>query len=167
MAGNRRENPGNLPPLAIEHVQVLAKHADDHLPRFAGDRFTDAIPEKREHFGLDAGKTAKGRPDPALRLLLLLCGRPRLQLDVEFAPVRAPGVLAHFRASDLLLDRLDVRNFEQLRRDPFPQPAPSPAGTPRARSKSAPRKGPHGIRGEGPAKKPAGHPPRRPPVRRP
>ena len=40
---------------------------------------------------------------------------------MEFAAVRAPGVLAHLRAANLLFDRFDAAIAQQLLRDPFAQ----------------------------------------------
>ena len=97
----------------VEQVEVVAKNADDHLCRFAGDSFADAIAEEGEHLGLDAWKFLQGGADFVLHFGFLP-GWHRVEFDVKFAAMWSPGVFAHLSPSDLLLDRFDMRIFQQL-----------------------------------------------------
>ena len=112
-ARNGREDLGNFLRLLVEQVEVVAKNADDHLCRFAGDCFADAIAEEGEHFGLDARKFFQSDADFVLHFGFLP-GWHRIEFDVKFAAMGSPGVFAHLRPSDLLLDRFDMRILQQL-----------------------------------------------------
>ncbi len=115
-AGNFVQCGGYFIRLFVEHIKVVAENVHDDLRGFAGNRFADAVAEERHHLRLDAGKLRQHVADFILHFFLVLARR-RFQFDMHLAAMRAPGVLAAFRAANLLLDAFDFGNFQQLRRN--------------------------------------------------
>ena len=81
----------------VELVEVVAEDVDHHLRVFAGERLADAIAEKGQHLALDARKIGEHLAQRGLRFHLLRGRGAGLQLDVKFALVRPPRVLARLR----------------------------------------------------------------------
>ena len=119
--GNGFEHGGDFRRLRVQHIQVVAENIHDHLRGLAGNGFADAIAEKGQHLGLHAGKRCECLANIRLHRLLLVRGR-RLQFDVKLGHVRAEGILARFRAADLLLDGGDMRILQDLRGDLLSEP---------------------------------------------
>ena len=99
------EHLGDIPRLVVYHVQVIAIDIDDHRGGFAGDGFADAVAQERDHFAVDAREAVQHVAQIVHQLGLHLARNVFFQLDVKFASVRLPGVLALFGAADLHLRR--------------------------------------------------------------
>src|SRR5262249_17453540 len=78
------------------------------------DSLADTITQEGDDFGLHAGELIEDLANLLHQLLLLLAGNVRFELDVEFATVRAEGILPLLGAADLLLDAGDVFVLLQL-----------------------------------------------------
>ena len=112
--GDFRQHLRDFSGALINRLEVFAKNIHHHGGRFARDAFADAVAEESQHLALNSGILAEQLANFLHQMLLLLAGRSGDQLDVKFAAVRAPRVLALRRASDLLLDGRDVVVGDQL-----------------------------------------------------
>ena len=116
-ARNAAEHLRHFARLVVNHVQVIAKNIHDHRRRFAGDGFADAVAEERHDLGLKTGNGAKNFAQLFHQLRLSFPRHAFLQLHMEFAAVRLPGVLALLRAADLHLGGGDLFFREQFLAD--------------------------------------------------
>ena len=116
MPGILAERRDDLIADRVERVQIIAEDLDRHLRGLAAQALADAIAEERHYFALYARVV---RQDLAQLLLCIgLIDRGiRLELDVKFAAMRSPGILAQFRAADLLFDALHVGQRQHLGAD--------------------------------------------------
>ncbi len=98
----------------FQRVGVGAVDVDGDGGGFTGQTFADTVPEKGQDLGLQAGIGVEHGVDLRLDLVLLGTGQIGFQLDMELALFGAPGVFAAFGTADLLLDRGDAVDAQQV-----------------------------------------------------
>ncbi len=86
----RRDDPGGG---GVDDVQIVAKDFHGDLGGLAAQALADAVTEEGDHFGLHSRIFLQNGAECFLSGGLIDCG-VRLELDVELASVRAPGVFA-------------------------------------------------------------------------
>ena len=104
----------------VQQVEVVAEDVDDELGRGAGDGLLHAFGQERHDFEGQTGEFGQRGADFRLRHLRLLTLK-RLQVHVQFAVVRAEGVLAVFRPTGFLRYRADVRVLQEFGGNEFAQ----------------------------------------------
>ena len=105
----------------VERVEVVPEHVHDDGGRLAGQALAEAVAEESHDLGAHTGIAFDDLADRSLGFRLI-DPRRGLELDVELAAVRAPSVLAELGAADLLRDRRDVRQREDLGADSSANP---------------------------------------------
>ena len=98
----------NLPGFLVEHVKVVAENVDHKLSSHAGKSLLDALGQERQDFEREARKFGQCLPDFADHRFRLVAAE-RLEVHVQFAVVRAPGIFALLGPAGLLRDGADVR----------------------------------------------------------
>ncbi len=111
-ARHRAENLRYLLGLAVENIEIVAENVDDHGRRIPGYGLFHSLGEKRFHRKIHARKTNKDVPNIGGDKLRFIAPK-RLQIDLEFAVMRAPGILGCFRPADALRDQPNGRQLGQ------------------------------------------------------
>src|SRR5258708_26782913 len=106
----------DLIPGRVERVQIIAEYLDCDLRSLTAQALADAIAEEGDDFALYSRVFFQDRPQFLLGRTLIH-RRISLQFDMKFAAVGTPSVLAQFRAADLLLDALHIRQGQHIRTD--------------------------------------------------
>ncbi len=115
---NGFDHGGDLVGDPIQLVEVVAKNIDRHQCGLAGQRLAQPIGQKGHHFGLEARIVIENRADRILCALLRTAGHV-VQLDVELAAIRFPGVFTGLGTADLMFDAAYAGNRQKLPGYPF------------------------------------------------
>ena len=96
----------------VEHVEIVAVEVDDDRGGVARQRFLDALGQERLQREVDAGKAGEHLAHLGLRLVGFRARQIALQVDLELAVVRAPGVVRLLGAPDALRDDAHERQLQ-------------------------------------------------------